>query len=67
MGIGPIFAIPKVLKATGLSKDDVDIWEVNRFDLGTFAIKCTYISTQGERGFRITVRILYGDTGTSNG
>ncbi|KAK9452623.1 Thiolase, N-terminal domain-containing protein [Dipodascopsis uninucleata] len=29
MGIGPAVAIPKVLKRTGLSKDDVDIYEIN--------------------------------------
>ncbi|PWN53864.1 thiolase [Violaceomyces palustris] len=29
MGIGPALAIPKVLELTGLSKDDVDIYEIN--------------------------------------
>ncbi|KAM0787093.1 hypothetical protein ACM66B_006351 [Microbotryomycetes sp. NB124-2] len=29
MGIGPAFAIPKVLEKTGLTKDDVDLWEIN--------------------------------------
>lgn len=29
MGIGPAYAIPRVLELTGLSKDDVDIYEVN--------------------------------------
>ncbi|GAA5951114.1 hypothetical protein JCM3765_002389 [Sporobolomyces pararoseus] len=29
MGIGPAFAIPKVLKKVGISKDDVDLWEIN--------------------------------------
>ncbi|KAM0788197.1 hypothetical protein ACM66B_001356 [Microbotryomycetes sp. NB124-2] len=29
MGIGPAFAIPKVLERTGLSKEDVDLFEVN--------------------------------------
>ncbi|GAA5901648.1 uncharacterized protein JCM6883_000351 [Sporobolomyces salmoneus] len=29
MGIGPAFAIPKVLKKAGISKDDVDLWEIN--------------------------------------
>ena len=28
MGIGPIFAIPKLLKQTGLTKEDVDVYEV---------------------------------------
>jgi acetyl-CoA acetyltransferase len=29
MGIGPAFAIPKVLKKVGISKDEVDLWEIN--------------------------------------
>ena len=28
MGISPIYAIPKVLAQAGLSKDDVDVYEV---------------------------------------
>ena len=28
MGIGPTYAIPMVLEATGLTKEDVDIFEV---------------------------------------
>jgi acetyl-CoA C-acetyltransferase len=29
MGIGPVFAVPKLLKQHGLSIEDVDIWELN--------------------------------------
>ena len=29
MGIGPVFAIPKLLAAHGLKIDDIDIWELN--------------------------------------
>ncbi|TDL28475.1 3-ketoacyl-CoA thiolase [Rickenella mellea] len=29
MGIAPVVAIPKVLAQTGLSKEDVDVWEIN--------------------------------------
>jgi len=29
MGIGPIFAIPKLLQRTGMSMDDIDLWEIN--------------------------------------
>jgi len=29
MGIGPVFAIPKLLKAHGLKMDDIGIWELN--------------------------------------
>lgn len=28
MGIGPVFAIPKILEQTGLKKEDVDVYEV---------------------------------------
>jgi acetyl-CoA C-acetyltransferase len=29
MGIGPVFAIPKLLERNGLKIDDIDIWELN--------------------------------------
>ncbi len=29
MGIGPVFAIPKLLAKHGLSMDDIDLWEIN--------------------------------------
>src|SRR5688572_27874097 len=29
MGIGPVFAIPKLLKKHGLTVDDIDVWELN--------------------------------------
>jgi acetyl-CoA acetyltransferase family protein len=29
MGIGPIFAVPKLLKRQGLRVDDIDLWELN--------------------------------------
>lgn len=29
MGIGPVFAIPKLLKRTGLNIDDIGLWEIN--------------------------------------
>lgn len=38
MGIGPVFAIPKALKQAGLSKDDINVWEVNE----AFASQATY-------------------------
>jgi acetyl-CoA acetyltransferase len=36
MGIGPIAAIPKVLTQVGLTKDDIDIYEVNHCLLCSF-------------------------------
>jgi acetyl-CoA C-acetyltransferase len=38
MGIGPIFAIPKLLKRQGLTIDDIDLWELNE----AFASQCLY-------------------------
>jgi acetyl-CoA C-acetyltransferase len=29
MGIGPVFAVPKLLKNQGLKMDDIDLWELN--------------------------------------
>ena len=29
MGVGPVYAVPKLLKQHGLSIDDIDIWELN--------------------------------------
>lgn len=29
MGIGPVFAIPRLLERTGLKQDDIDLWELN--------------------------------------
>lgn len=39
MGISPVAAVPKVLEQTGLSKDDIDVFEVISFALhdGAFA------------------------------
>jgi acetyl-CoA C-acetyltransferase len=38
MGIGPVFAIPKLLKRNGLTVDDIDLWELNE----AFASQCLY-------------------------
>lgn len=29
MGIGPVHAIPRLLKRAGLTIDDIDLWEIN--------------------------------------
>lgn len=34
MGISPIYAIPKVLEHSGLTKEDVDVYEVGNKSLG---------------------------------
>ena len=38
MGIGPVFAVPKLLDKAGVKKDDVDLWELNE----AFASQCLY-------------------------
>ncbi len=38
MGIGPVFAVPKVLKRLGLGVDDIDLWELNE----AFAVQVLY-------------------------
>jgi acetyl-CoA C-acetyltransferase len=38
MGIGPLFAIPKLLQRTGLSMDDIGLWELNE----AFAVQVIY-------------------------
>ena len=38
MGIGPVFAIPKLLERNGLKVDDIDLWELNE----AFASQCLY-------------------------
>ncbi len=38
MGIGPIYAVPKLLKRHGLTVDDIDVWELNE----AFAVQVVY-------------------------
>jgi acetyl-CoA acyltransferase len=38
MGIGPVFSVPKLLKARGLQVADIDLWELNE----AFASQCLY-------------------------
>jgi acetyl-CoA C-acetyltransferase len=38
MGIGPVFAVPKLLARTGLNMDDIDLWELNE----AFAVQVIY-------------------------
>ena len=42
MGIGPVFAIPKLLKRAGLRVDDIDLWELNE----AFAVQVLYCADQ---------------------
>ena len=38
MGIGPVFAVPRLLERNGLTVDDIDLWELNE----AFAVQVIY-------------------------
>jgi acetyl-CoA C-acetyltransferase len=38
MGIGPVFAVPRLLERVGLAMDDIDLWELNE----AFAVQVVY-------------------------
>ena len=38
MGIGPVFAVPRLLERNGLTVDDIDLWELNE----AFAVQVVY-------------------------
>ncbi|MDX1451703.1 MAG: acetyl-CoA C-acyltransferase [Oleiphilaceae bacterium] len=67
MGIGPIYAIPKLLKQHGLSIDDVGLWELNE----AFAVQCLYCRDElgidpdkyNVNGGAISIGHPYGMTG----
>jgi acetyl-CoA acyltransferase len=42
MGLGPLFAVPKLLRRYGLSIDDIDLWELNE----AFAVQVVYCRDQ---------------------
>ena len=67
MGIGPIYAIPKLLERHGLGIDDIDLWEINE----AFACQVLYcrdhLGIDNERfnvnGGSISIGHPYGMTG----
>ncbi|MBX9630056.1 MAG: acetyl-CoA C-acyltransferase [Burkholderiales bacterium] len=67
MGIGPVFAIPKLLKNTGVKLEDVGLWELNE----AFAVQVIYcrdkLGIPNDRlnvdGGAIAVGHPYGTTG----
>jgi acetyl-CoA C-acetyltransferase len=68
MGIGPVFAVPKLLKRTGKKIEDIDLWELNE----AFAVQVIYcrdkLSIPDDRlnvdGGAIAVGHPYGVSGT---
>ena len=67
MGIGPVFAIPKLLKQHGLKVDDIGLWELNE----AFAVQCLYCRDElgidpdkyNVNGGSISIGHPYGMTG----
>jgi acetyl-CoA C-acetyltransferase len=67
MGIGPVFAVPRLLERHGLKIDDIDIWELNE----AFASQCVYSRDQlgidpekyNVNGGSIAIGHPYGMTG----
>jgi acetyl-CoA acetyltransferase family protein len=67
MGIGPVYAIPKLLKKHGLKIDDIDLWELNE----AFACQTVYcrdtLGIDNEKfnvnGGSISIGHPYGMTG----
>ncbi len=68
MGIGPIYAVPKLLARHGLTVDDIDLWELNE----AFASQCLYSRDQlgidpekyNVNGGSIAIGHPFGMTGT---
>jgi len=68
MGIGPVFAIPKLLKLSGKKVEDIDLWELNE----AFAVQVLYCREQlgisndilNVDGGSIAVGHPYGMTGS---
>jgi len=42
MGVGPVFAVPRLLERAGLAVDDIDLWELNE----AFAVQVLYCRDQ---------------------
>ena len=67
MGIGPVFAVPRLLERTGLKMDDIGVWELNE----AFAVQVLYCRDQlgipsdrlNVNGGSISIGHPYGMTG----
>jgi acetyl-CoA acetyltransferase family protein len=68
MGIGPVYAIPKLLEKTGLKVDNIDLWELNE----AFACQALYCQQKlnidpekyNVNGGAISIGHPYGMTGS---
>ena len=67
MGIGPVFAVPKVLQRLGLKVDDIDLWELNEAFAGQVLYCAERLGIPMERlnvnGGAIAVGHPYGVSG----
>ena len=67
MGIGPVFALPKLLKQHGLTADDVGIWQLNEAFAAQVIYCCDRLGIPDERlnvtGGAISVGHPYGMSG----
>ncbi len=67
MGIGPVFAVPRLLKRHGLGMNDIDLWELNE----AFAVQTVYcrdrlgipMETLNVNGGSISIGHPYGMSG----
>lgn len=64
MGIAPVYAIPKVLEQVGLSKEDIDVYEVH---LVLCTNKSHLIIPTDQRGIRISIHVLRRAAGSAYG
>ena len=68
MGIGPVFAVPKLLKRTGVKMNEIDLWELNE----AFAVQVIYCRDRlgldpeklNVNGGSISIGHPYGMTGS---
>lgn len=68
MGIGPVFAVPKLLEKHGLKIEDIDLWELNE----AFAVQAVYcrerlgipLERYNVNGGAISIGHPYGMTGS---
>jgi acetyl-CoA acetyltransferase len=68
MGIGPVFAVPKLLAKHGLKIEDIDLWELNE----AFAVQAVYcrerlgipLERYNVNGGAISIGHPYGMTGS---
>jgi hypothetical protein len=58
MGIGPAFAIPKVLEKVGLTKEDVDLFEVCMNTYGSYDLERDHAVIVDQRSLRFHVCLL---------